>query len=122
MGQHKGLIVYRSASLCSEVGILRQACDPEAKSGVSWRKYSRSPLVKSRIFSQKSRSEILACRFAKSQEFYGPLGKGGGTGKFDSTEYNGPATCLHQVSLGLKRRLSELTKELAESKISEFYS
>lgn len=42
------------------VGILRQACDPEAKSG----------------------------------EFYGPLGKGGGTGKFDSTEYNGPVGVL----------------------------
>ena len=38
-----------------------------------------------------------------SQEFYGPLGKGGGTGKPDSTEYNGPAT-RHQVSLGLKLR------------------
>ena len=42
------------------VGILRQACDPEAKSG----------------------------------EFYGPLGQGGATGKFDMSEFKGPVGIL----------------------------
>ena len=32
------------------------------------------------------------------QEFYGPLGKGGGTGQFDKEEYRGPVTQLHFLS------------------------